>query len=70
VVKAQRAVLPKHVPILVVGGVTEDDVGDWLSAGADGFGLGGALYRPGHSAAEVRQNARKFVAKLQQSVQQ
>lgn len=70
VLKAQRAVLPKHVPILVVGGVTKDDVGDWLSAGADGFGLGGALYRPGHSAGEVRKNAMTFVAKLEQSVQQ
>jgi 2-dehydro-3-deoxyphosphogalactonate aldolase len=70
VLKAQRAVLPKHVPMLIVGGVTADEVSDWLSAGADGFGLGGALYRPGHSAAEVRQNAAHFVDALRQRVQQ
>ncbi len=64
VLKAQRAVLPKHVPVLIVGGVTADDAGEWLNAGADGFGLGGALYRPGHSAAEVKQNAAEFVGAL------
>ena len=38
VVKAQRAVLPKHVPLLVVGGVKPDTMQPWLEAGADGFG--------------------------------
>lgn len=70
VLKAQRAVLPKHVPVLIVGGVTADDVSDWLSAGAEGFGLGGALYRPGHSAAQVRQNAAQFVDALKQRARQ
>lgn len=64
VLKAQRAVLPQHVPVFIVGGVTVDDTGKWLSAGADGFGLGGALYRPGQSAAQVRQKAAQFVDAL------
>jgi 2-dehydro-3-deoxyphosphogalactonate aldolase len=64
VVKAQRAVLPRHVLLLVVGGVTAEDVDAWLSAGADGFGLGGALYRPGFSSAEVREKATLFVNAL------
>ena len=62
VVKAQRAVLPRAVPLVVVGGVTPDKVAAYLDAGADGFGLGGALYRPGQSAREVRDQAHAFVA--------
>jgi 2-dehydro-3-deoxyphosphogalactonate aldolase len=63
-VKAHRAVLPAGVPLLVVGGVTPDSMAGWLQAGADGFGLGGALYRPGLSAADVAARARAFVAAL------
>lgn len=64
VVKAQRAVLPKDVPLLVVGGITPEKMADYREAGADGFGLGGALYRPGQTAAEVARQARAFVAAL------
>jgi 2-dehydro-3-deoxyphosphogalactonate aldolase len=62
VVRAQRAVLPKDVPLLIVGGVKPDAVGIWFDAGADGFGLGSALYKPGQSADQVAQQARDFVA--------
>jgi 2-keto-3-deoxy-6-phosphogluconate aldolase len=64
VVKAQRAVLPKNTPLLVVGGVTPDKMAPYLEAGADGFGLGGAVYRPGQSAAQVAVQARAFIAAL------
>jgi len=64
VVKAQRAVLPKDVPIVVVGGVTPDSMQDWLDAGADGFGLGSGLYKPGQSAEETQQKARAYVEAL------
>jgi len=60
-VRAQRAVLPKDVPLLIVGGVKPDAVGPWFEAGADGFGLGSALYKPGQNAAQVGQQARDFV---------
>ena len=62
VLKAQRAVLPKDAPVLVVGGVAPDTMAPWRAAGADGFGLGGALYRPGATAAEVGTAARAFVS--------
>lgn len=62
VVRAQRAVLPKDVPLLIVGGVKPDAVGTWFDAGADGFGLGSALYRSGQSADQVAVQARDFVA--------
>jgi 2-dehydro-3-deoxyphosphogalactonate aldolase len=62
VIKAMRSVLPGDLPILAVGGVTADAVGPWLDVGANGFGLGSALYKPGQSAAETLDKARAFVA--------
>ncbi len=62
VVKAIRAVLPRDLRLLIVGGVTPQSVGGWLDAGADGFGLGGGLYTPGQSAAETLSKARAFAA--------
>lgn len=62
VVKAQRAVLPGAVPILVVGGVTSETMGPWRAAGANGFGLGSGLYVPGQAPDETARRARAFVA--------
>jgi len=64
VVKAQRAVLPKDVPLIVVGGVTPDKMGAYLEAGADGFGLGGGVYKPRQTPEQVAAQARAFVAGL------
>jgi len=64
VVKAQRALLPPAIPLVVVGGITPDKLAPYRAAGADGFGLGSALYRPGRSAAEVGARAASFVAAL------
>ena len=62
VLKAQRAVLPRATPVLVVGGITPDNMAPWREAGANGFGLGSALYKPGRTAAEVGAAAAHFVA--------
>lgn len=64
VLKAQRAVLPKHVPVLAVGGIVPEGMAPWLLAGANGFGLGSALYKPGMSAADVGAAARRFMVVL------
>ena len=64
VVKAIRAVLPKGVPLLAVGGITPDSMAAWLEAGADGFGLGGGLYTPGQSPEDTLAKARAYVAAL------
>jgi 2-dehydro-3-deoxyphosphogalactonate aldolase len=61
-VKAWRAVLPAKTPLLPVGGISPDKMASYLVAGATGFGLGSALYRPGDAPAEVAVNARDFVA--------
>lgn len=62
VVKALRAVLPATVPLLPVGGITFENMGAYRSAGASGFGIGSALYKPGMAADEVADNALKFIA--------
>ncbi len=62
VVKAWRAVIPKSVPILPVGGITPEGMAPYVAAGANGFGLGSALYRPGDKPGEVEARAAAFVA--------
>ena len=62
VLKAQLAVLPKGVTVLIVGGIKPDNMQPWLDAGAFGFGLGSGLYKPGQSAAETVEKARAYVA--------
>ena len=61
VLKAHLAVIPREVPILIVGGVQPDNMRPWLDAGAVGFGLGGGLYKPGQSPAETLDKARAYV---------
>lgn len=60
VLKAHRAVLPREAPVFVVGGVTSDAMAYWRDAGAQGFGLGSALYAPGLGVAEIGARARQF----------
>ena len=62
VVKAWRAVLPPRVLLLPVGGIGSTDMAQWRAAGASGFGIGSALYKPGMSPLDVAQNARLFIA--------
>ncbi|WP_339641702.1 2-dehydro-3-deoxy-6-phosphogalactonate aldolase [uncultured Pelagibacterium sp.] len=60
-VSALKAVLPSSVPVYAVGGAGPDNFAQWRAAGADGFGIGTALYTPGLTAKEVGERARKLV---------
>lgn len=60
--KAIRAVLPKGCQVYAVGGAGAVNFGQWLRAGADGFGIGTALYTPGLTPAEVAEKAAAIVA--------
>ena len=59
-----RAVLPQDATLLVVGGITPESMGDWTVAGANGFGLGGGLYKPGQTREETLAKARAYVEAL------
>lgn len=61
-VRALRAVLPPALMLLAVGGVTVDNLADYVRAGCAGAGLGGELYRPGQAATETARRAAAFVA--------
>lgn len=62
VLKAWRAVFPKDLPMLPVGGITPDNMTPYVNAGANGFGLGSALYKPGLTAEQVGSNAEAFAS--------
>lgn len=64
VVKAWRAVIPRTVSLLPVGGITPETMGAFFAAGASGFGLGSALYRPGDTVEQVAANAAAFIDAL------
>jgi 2-dehydro-3-deoxyphosphogalactonate aldolase len=64
VVRSLRAVLPRDTKLLVVGGVGSDTMKPWLDAGANGFGLGSAIYKPGQTSAETLAKARSAIAGL------
>jgi 2-dehydro-3-deoxyphosphogalactonate aldolase len=51
----QTAVLP-------VGGIGASNLAEWRAAGAAGFGIGSAIYRPGDSPDTVAGKARRLVS--------
>ncbi|ESQ83086.1 2-dehydro-3-deoxy-6-phosphogalactonate aldolase [Asticcacaulis sp. AC466] len=59
--KAMKAVLPKTVPVFPVGGVEPGNMRDFLDAGAAGFGIGSAVFKPGDSPEIVYKKAKAFV---------
>ena len=62
VVKALRAVLPAAAVVMPVGGITPENMKAYRDAGANGFGIGSALYIPGTTTQGVTANALKFIA--------
>lgn len=62
IVKAWRAVLPKDALVLPVGGIKPETLQSYVDAGADGFGLGSALFTPDMAVTEIGQRAKAFAA--------
>ena len=61
-VKAWKAVLPKHVKIYAVGGISPANMQAWIDAGCAGFGIGSNIYKPGMTADDVAKSAHGFAA--------
>lgn len=64
-IRALKAVLPSAVPVLAVGGVTPENLADYLAAGCSGAGTGGDLYRAGQSVVRTQEQAARFMAAWQ-----
>jgi 2-dehydro-3-deoxyphosphogalactonate aldolase len=62
-----RAVLPKGTLMIPVGGVDEESIPAWRKAGAEGFGVGSSLYKPGDAPIQVGEKARRLVKSLRRS---
>lgn len=60
ILKAWRAVFPAEAWLLPVGGITPERMASYWAAGADGFGIGAALFKPGMTPAEIARQARAF----------
>jgi 2-dehydro-3-deoxyphosphogalactonate aldolase len=65
VLKSLRAVLPRDTAVLPVGGINTLNMADYWKAGANGFGLGSALYKVGATPAEIIQRAQDFMRAVQ-----
>ena len=68
-IKALKAVLPPDVPVFAVGGVTPENLAQWMKAGCAGAGLGSDLYRAGQSVERTVQQATAFVKAYREAVQ-
>jgi 2-dehydro-3-deoxyphosphogalactonate aldolase len=59
--RAMRAVLPVGTMVLPVGGIDASNMAVWRAAGAAGFGIGSAIYRPGDTPGVVEEKARALM---------
>lgn len=66
-IKALKSVLPAGTDLWPVGGITPESMAPWKKAGATGFGIGGQLFAPGTSAADVLVRGRAYVQAWQQA---
>jgi 2-dehydro-3-deoxyphosphogalactonate aldolase len=60
--RAWRAVLPKGTLVFAVGGIRPDNMAPWWDVGADGFGTGSNLYKPGAAIDDVRAAAAAYAS--------
>lgn len=60
-ISAIKAILPPHLPLGAVGGVSDANFADYWKVGVRAFGLGSSLYKPGDSAAVISERAIKNV---------
>lgn len=67
--RAIRAVLPAGTQVYAVGGAGPENFAEWIAAGANGFGIGSALFKPGMGVAELGERAARIVAAYDEALQ-
>ncbi|WP_299667733.1 2-dehydro-3-deoxy-6-phosphogalactonate aldolase [uncultured Ruegeria sp.] len=65
-IAAMRAVLPADAVVAAVGGITPDTMASYHAAGADGYGLGSALFKPSYTLDDIDRRARAFTSVLEE----
>lgn len=68
-IKALKAVLPPEIPVFAVGGVTPENLAQWINAGCVGAGLGSDLYRASQPVTRTAQQAIAFVNAYREAIQ-
>lgn len=66
--KALCDVLPKNCEIYMVGGCGPDNFAELVTAGASGFGIGSALYKPGATPDQIALKAADLVTAYDKAV--
>ncbi|MBU3005569.1 2-dehydro-3-deoxy-6-phosphogalactonate aldolase [Paraglaciecola arctica] len=64
-ISSLRDVIPAHIRLIAVGGVSAGNVADYMRAGCNGIGMAGSLYKPGYTAKQVGQAARQMVVAME-----
>lgn len=64
VLRALRVVLPAGTAVLPVGGVDAASIPAWREAGAAGYGIGSAIFKPGDTPDAVRHKAETLIGAL------
>jgi 2-dehydro-3-deoxyphosphogalactonate aldolase len=64
-IRALKSVLPAHIAVYAVGGITPENLPLYLDAGCSGAGLGNDLYRAGQTPARTREQALAFITAYQ-----
>lgn len=64
---ALKAVLPRGINVLAVGGVKHDELDEWIKVGAAGFGFASDIFHPGDSIESVKQAIQKLVASVRKA---
>jgi len=58
------AILPKHIPIIAVGGIEAHNIRNFLDAGIHYFGIGSALYHRGVTSTQLQRSASGFIKEI------
>ncbi|MBX8799490.1 2-dehydro-3-deoxy-6-phosphogalactonate aldolase [Ochrobactrum sp. MR28] len=66
-IAAIKTILPENAVIGAVGGVSDQNFGEYARAGIRTFGIGSSLYKPGDSAETVRAKARLTITAYDQT---